>query len=401
MPDLFFIFQRNAPVWYILWGIESNHLIRAMGLALDHMSHYRFFLVQILGIFAGSIFAATTPTFEIGTWGNFCQGAISHTFDDYGMSGTGQATGTGQAAFDTYGFHMTIFVVTGGPSNPSWTNLKNAFAKGHEIASHSVTHASTMPVSELGPSQQTIKKDVPGEMCATIAYPNCNTPGDAQVLQYYIAGRNCSGSVNSKSPSNWAEISSKMFGAGQCGCPNDAASFNSFADQAVSNNGWAVTCNHGIGSDTHTWAVTSLDAMKSHLGYLDQNRGKIWIETFGNVARYIHERDAAKITVKSSDVSGITAEVTDNLADSIYNFPLSIRTPLPSGWTTAVVKQNAKTVWDTIVTVGSKQYIMFKAVPNAGDVVISQNATKAIRRVSGSSAGAADPVTRLQTEASH
>ena len=30
--------------------------------------------------------ASSTPTFEIGTWANFCQGAISHTFDDYAMN---------------------------------------------------------------------------------------------------------------------------------------------------------------------------------------------------------------------------------------------------------------------------------------------------------------------------
>ena len=147
----------------------------------------RFLAFSIIGSFASSAFAAVESPFEVGTWGNFCKGAISHTFDDYGMSGIAQIAGgnAGQAAFDTYGFHMTIFVVASMVSN--WNDLKTAFAKGHEIASHNNNHDSN--ASGLQPSQQKIKQNVPSEMCATIAYPNCNTPGDAQVLKYYIAGR--------------------------------------------------------------------------------------------------------------------------------------------------------------------------------------------------------------------
>ena len=326
----------------------------------------RIFLVMLSSAVLYSLSAEVESPFEVGTWGNFCKGAISHTFDD----NTTNQTGSGQAAFDEYGFHMTLFTVTGS-MNPNWEKLKAAFAKGHEIASHSVTHAQTMPVSELSPSQKTIQEKIPGEKCATIAYPNCNTPGDKEVVKYYIAGRNCNGQINSKSPTNWAQIGSKMFGS--CGgCPNDANSMNSYADQAASQNGWATTCHHGIGNESHGWAVTNLNAVKDHLKYLDQNRDKIWIETFGNVARYIKERDAASVKVQSSDENNITIEVTHNLGDdSIFNYPLSIRRPLPDGWTQAEVIQDEKEVEDTIITVDSKKYVMFKAVPNGGDVVIS------------------------------
>jgi hypothetical protein len=47
-----------------------------------------------------SSFAAAEEPFEIGTWGNFCKGAISHTFDDYPTSSTNQQVASGQAAFD-------------------------------------------------------------------------------------------------------------------------------------------------------------------------------------------------------------------------------------------------------------------------------------------------------------
>lgn len=316
-------------------------------------------------IFSSS--AAVEEPFEIGTWGNFCKGAISHTFDDYPTSSTNQQVASGQAAFDEKGLPMTLFVLPSSCNDGNWNSLKAAFEKGHEIASHNNQHDSDP--SGLKPSQTTIKSKVPGEMCVSIAYPNCNTPGDAQVLQTYIAGRNCNGQVNPKSPSNFAQIGSKMFGTCS-GCPNDANGLNSFADQAANSNGWAVTCHHGIGSDGHSWAVTNLDAMKQHLDYLDKNRDKIWCETFGNVARYIKERDAASLTVESSEQNSIKVKLTDNLPDATYNYPLSIRCPLPDGWTTAMVTQDGEEVEDSILTVNSKEYLMFKAVPDGGDILI-------------------------------
>ena len=242
-----------------------------------------------------------------------------------------------------------------------------------------------MPTSELSTSQKDIQKNVPGEKCATIAYPNCNTPGDQQVLQYYIAGRNCNGNSNPKSPTNWAQIGSKGFGNGAGGYPNDASSMNTYANSS----GWGVELHHGIGSQSHSWATTSLDAMKSHLDYLDKNREKIWTETFGNVARYIHERDKAKITTKTATDNSFTITIAaSGLDSSIYNYPLCLRRELPSGWTTAKVMQNGNTIHDTIVTDGSTKYIQFDAVPNGSDVVISKDGGSSILLNSFASKGA-------------
>ena len=329
------------------------------------LSRNAFFCLATAVLYFGILSVqAADNDYEIGTWANFCQGAISHTFDDYAQSGLGQIVdGQGQAAFNEKDFNMTIFVITN--TNPNWGKLQAAFAEGHEIGSHTVSHNSSTSAFEQ--SQKTIQDNVPGEKCVTVAYPNCQQNG-ASTLSYYIAGRNCDGNVNSKSPGNWEQISSKMFGT--CGgCGNTASSMNDFANSAVSSNGWAVTCHHGIGSDSHGWAVTNLDAVKSHLEYLDQNRDKIWCETFGNVARYIHERDAATVTEKSADESSFTIEITDDLDDEIYNYPLTIRRPFPDGWVEdqMEITQNGEAIEAKVVD----NFIQFQAVPDGGDVVIS------------------------------
>ncbi|MBN1758158.1 MAG: polysaccharide deacetylase family protein [Chitinispirillaceae bacterium] len=336
--------------------------------------------LSFLLFITGSSFSAVESPFEVGTWANFCQGAVSHTFDD----NTAGQTGTAQPMFDAKGFHMTLFTVTGS-MNPNWAKMKTAFAKGHEIASHSVTHAQTMPDAECPTSQATIRQQVPGEPCITIAYPNCNVPNPQNELKRcYIAGRICNGQIEKKTPSDFYRIGAIMGGSAGT---NSASGFNSKANEAASSGGWLVWCHHGVGNDGHGYSNTATDALQGNIDFLDQNRNKIWTETFGNVARYIKERDAVSLTVKSSDNQSITVSVTDNLPDSIYNYPLTFRRPLPDGWTKAVVTQNATPVEDTIVTVNGKQYVMFQAVPDSGDVLLSSGATSAGKRYGNNSAG--------------
>jgi oligosaccharide reducing-end xylanase len=341
------------------------------------------FVVVLLfqSVWVSIVFAGVETPYEIGTWGNFAKGAVSHTFDDWPTSGATQITATGMDAFDEKKIHMTIFVSTDGLTSNNWKSLQTAFSHGHEIGSHNQQHNSN--ASGIKPSHDAIVKNVPGEKAVSMAYPYCETPGDAEVLKLFIAGRICNEQVNNKTPGNFAQIGANGVGAGGGNYTNDVAGFNAIADQAVSKNGWAVYMHHGIGSDTHSWAVTSLNEMKKHLDYLDKNRDKIWAETFGNVARYIKERDAVSLTVKSSTNSKITISFTDNLVDSIYNYPLTIRRPLPDGWEKAAVTQNNKQVEDSIVTINSKKYIMFNAVPDGGDIVIASGEVSISRTVPG------------------
>jgi oligosaccharide reducing-end xylanase len=327
--------------------------------------------ITVLALSAGVAFAA--PTIEVGTWGNFCKGALSFTFDDYPTSGATQIATTGRAAFDAKKFHMTMFVTTTGQTTNSWKDLNTCFANGHEVGSHNYNHDAS--ADNLQKSQTTTKQNVPGEMCISFAYPNGTNI--AAAANIFVVARDAGGSLNSKTPSSFAHIGCTGFGAGAGNYKNDASSMNSFAESAATGGGWAVEMHHGIGSDSHSWATTNLDEMKKHLEYLDTKRSTIWVETFGNVARYIKERDAAKATVTSSDDKTVklTVTTTTNLDKTIFNYPLSLRCELPSGWTDPTVSQGGKAMKDTIVTVGSTKYLMFQAVPDGSEIILSATTT--------------------------
>jgi oligosaccharide reducing-end xylanase len=301
-----------------------------------------------------NVSAAIDPTYKVGTWANFCKCAVTHGFDD-----NMNLSGEGQTIFDQRGFHMTLHVRA---DSTDWPKCKASFAKGHEIASHASTDADCYESWAL------ITANVSGEKCISISYPDSIISSAAFFLRkYYIAGRICDGKINDKTPSNWYQISSKMFEF-----PYDSASLNNFAIDAAAKNGWAVYCHHGIGTERNNWSVTNLNAIEKHLDYLNKNRDKYWVETFGNVARYIKERNAVSIKQLDSTRVSIKVEVTDTLDNKIYNYPLTIRRLLPHGWqgNVAYVLQNQKPAKDTIIIEGTDTIIMFEAVPDGGDVFI-------------------------------
>jgi oligosaccharide reducing-end xylanase len=74
--------------------------------------------------------------YEVGTWEDFRQSAVTWTFDD----GCSNQFAKVIPLFDKLGFKGTFFTVTSW--SPQWTTLKKIASNGHEVASHTVTHAN-------------------------------------------------------------------------------------------------------------------------------------------------------------------------------------------------------------------------------------------------------------------
>jgi hypothetical protein len=103
---------------------------------------------------------------------------------------------------------------------------------------------------------------------------------------------------------------------------------------------------------------------------------KFWISTFGNVVRYIRERNRVSVTEISADDSVITFTVTDDLDNTVYNYPVTIRRELPEDWSSAKIHQNGKIINSQIEIKNDKNYIMFDVVPDSGNIqLIKMNFT--------------------------
>ena len=217
-----------------------------------------------------------------------------------------------------------------------------------------------------------INSHITGEQCVTIAYPYCNTGNNNLVRQYYFASRGCSGSTESKTPGNFMNISSIVCGSE--GSIKTSANFKSRVDNATSTNGWVVYLFHGInGTEPGAYSPISEDTIRASLEYLKANPDKFWVYTFGGVAKYIRERNAASVSQISETEDSIEVSVTDTLDNSYYNCPITIRRPLPEGWASAVATQNGITLTSKVVEVNSVKYIMFDVVPDGGDILLTKS----------------------------
>jgi hypothetical protein len=329
--------------------------------------------IPFIAVLAGSVcFAGTVAApYQIGLWEGFRPAAISYTFDDDLPNQYVLAV----PMFHTAGFKLTLFTVSSWVL--SWPTLKTAASYNDEIASHTVTHVVLTSVSgsqlitELSSSQTAINQNITNQQCLTIAYPNCVVPNETTVAQYYFAGRGCSGQIVPSTPSDFFNISS--FVLGNQGLLN-ISDINNEATAAFNQNGWCVYLIHALDSDSGYSPLPSA-TLQASVNYMSTNQNKFWVETFGNVVRYIKERNASSVAETSNTGNSITVQVTNSLDKSIYNYPITIRRPLPAGWPAAAVSQNNNPISTQVVVAGSTILVMFDVVPNGGDVVISETAS--------------------------
>ena len=327
----------------------------------------------LVGLMTGnSVFGQRIASpYEVGTWQGFKPAAISYTFDD----NCPNQLSTAVPLFDKFNFKLTLFTVINW--NPNWAGLQAVASNGHEVASHTVTHSSLDSLSdafqtkEYLDSKNTINSKITGQKCLTIAYPFCTNGNSNLCSEYYIAGRGCDGFLASSTPRDFMYISS--INCGTEGQVKTASEFNARVESATSKK-WCVFMIHGIDDDGCFSPVQSSE-LSLHLNYVTSNSSKFWVNTFGNVVRYIKERNAVSLTVLSGNSKRISIQLTDSLNNSIYNYPVSIRRPLPKGWKTASVKQGKVMLTAQLITLNSVNYIQFDAIPNAGTIVISKRKT--------------------------
>ena len=312
--------------------------------------------------FTASIFFAThsLTAQEIADWAGFRNAVATFTFDDNLANQLSIAV----PIFDKYGYKASFYIVNNW--NPNYAKFKELVSQGHEVGSHSDSHAQTMPNNEIASSKATIESKIPNQQCNTITYPNCNVPDETLISQNYIGGRICSGQIDGKTPQNYNRISSII--CGNTGNVNSAQAFQQKMQEAINKKGWVTFLIHEVDQGSG-YSPTASSAIDGALSWAKENDSKIWVTTFRNAIMYSKERDASKITKLSGDAQSETYSLTHNLSTSLspFDYPLSIRLQNTNNWTSVKATQKGKSVNAKI----QDGYIYFDAVPNGGDIVLS------------------------------
>ena len=277
--------------------------------------------VLILGAWCitSAALAATVPApYELATWRGFRASAVSYTFDD----NSPKQFSVARPMLDARGFRATFFCIVGNLSASQWTTIESASAQGHEIGSHTLTHPNLPTLTddqvavEVADSKSLIESRT-GKKCVSLAYPYCAVPKKSITAPHYPFARSCNGSLVPATPPDFLSIGALGPDGGM-----DAAS-----DNAAASGSWLVWLLHGIDDDPACCPIDSL-VLEANLDHVAADPGKWWVETFGNVARYIQERNAAVLTVVSTGATSITLRLThdlETLRSSITRSPCVVR----------------------------------------------------------------------------
>jgi len=346
------------------------------------MKHSRR-VVLALTVLVGSYFqsaAQVNSNYQVAPWRGFKKAAVTYTFDD----NTGGQVPIAVPLFDRYNYKVTLFTITN--SNPNWALLRTASANGHEVTSHTVTHADlsaitvAQQVTELQNSQTTIRTNVPTAKCETIAYPYCRIGDRASIQSYYIAGRVCSGTIIPPNPTDFYQLGSTS--TGSANVTQTAAHFNAKVDAARTSGGWCMFLTHGINNDGG-YSPTQSTEIAGHLAYVDANKADFWVGTFSEVVKYVKERMALNVSETPVTSDSLRLAVTDNLPNNVYNVPVTIRRQLPTGWTNARLWSGSTLIPSTISTASGVRYVVFEVEPDQGIMYLAKSSVVASTRTTG------------------
>ena len=267
----------------------------------------------------------------------------------------------------------------------TWDDFRRDAKLGYEFASHSITHAS-MPgldsaniVYELEKSKEevcnqmgeryTFSTEVPygyeNERVMQIAYkiyPALRNRMPEPWLTELDRPSHKTPAVNTKDYVQWQR---------ECNTHAPLPLMKSWVDTAMTRKDtWLVLVIHGV--DGLGYEALSDTLLNNYFHYIKARDTSLWISTFGDVTRYMREKEAATVTTKPGK-SGIAVILTHSLDNAVYDVPLTLKTYVEADWKNAHIQQGKRVLQAQVATDAGGSYVVYRAYPNMGEIVLSKS----------------------------
>jgi peptidoglycan/xylan/chitin deacetylase (PgdA/CDA1 family) len=266
----------------------------------------------------------------------------------------------------------------------SWGEFRKDAAEGYEIASHSITHA-TMPGLdeaniryELEESKEEIRTQLGEKYTFSTEVPYGYEDDRVMQIAYkiYPALRNRMPEPFLKEIDRASHMqphpTDKDYVQWQRGPLHNTSIdlMKSWVDTAcASKDLWLVLVFHGI--DSLGWEWTPVPKLGEYFKYIKDREAKLWIATFGDVTKYMRERENAKINADEKSGTGIiSVSLTHSLDQAMYDLPLTLKTYVPANWNKVTITQGASTQQVGVQHDEKGAYVLYQLHPNTTTAVL-------------------------------
>jgi peptidoglycan/xylan/chitin deacetylase (PgdA/CDA1 family) len=258
----------------------------------------------------------------------------------------------------------------------TWDDLRNYGGRGYEISSHSITHASMPGLDsvniqyELEKSKEEIRDKMGARYTFSSEVPYGYENERVMKIAYKIYP-----ALRNRMPEPWLkEIdrasrqtpgnTDKDYIQWQRGATTKTPLplMQSWVDTTVAkNNTWLVLVFHGI--DNLGYEALQHTMLDEYFQYIKARQDDLWIATFGDVTRYMREREHAKIEHEEKN-SKLVITLTQSLDKTMYDLPLTLKTYISPEWKKVWVWQGKRMQSVAAATDEKGTYVLYQAYPN-------------------------------------
>jgi chitin deacetylase len=337
------------------------------------------------GLFCALAFSGFSQDYRIANWYKDFPSATVLTYDDWSP---GHPTHAVTEHLRTE-LPATWYVTTGNAwRGNDFSNMNTVTQVGAEVGNHTVTHAFLPGVdaaqleNEINGAQTILDNGVTNQQTLTFCYPQGGVNGTvlAKTKENHIAARGIYAPPGNRFEYDFANNENDYFELPTIAVNYSLSlpQFEGWIDNGIQNGGLVTFMFHSIsgeGVDDGWWDEIDISYYRALINALKAKEDETWITTVREAVIYHKEANSATMSTLAEDADSIALELTDTLSNnSIYNHPLSIYLNIPDGHTYLSVKQDGIEIDFEI----QGDTIVFDAVPDGGDIVITKLNTSSV-----------------------
>lgn len=105
--------------------------------------------------------------------------------------------------------------------------------------------------------------------------------------------------------------------------------------------------------------------------------GSVWNAHFEDAVMYMRERETATLSAAFSD-GKILVTITDEMDDTVYNHPLTVKLTVPEGWKNVKVVQNGVVSYTEVKEADGVRYVLANVTPDGGEASVESIAASEV-----------------------